>query len=121
MRALGFLFIFAAILAGVVWPWAQINFLGRDLATLEFGNLKGPVVERQTFSVSETDNPVRIRLQARYIMGAKLPQGPLPVRVVITDLEGTLLTGIISFATRNLDEPVAAAFLKALLVRPHQI
>lgn len=101
MRSLGLVLILAAIAVGLVWPWAQINLQGRAIETLQFGNLQGPIVERRTLDLTENDNPVRARFQASFVPGGALPPLKLPVKVVITDRDGTLLTGVISFPTNS--------------------
>lgn len=103
MRALGILFLFVAAGLGLVWPWAQINFLGREVATLEFGDLRGPLAERQILELARADNPVRIRFQAEYKVDGRLPPVKIPVKTVITDRDGTLLTGTVSFPTQGIE------------------
>ena len=116
MRPLGLLLIFAAICLGLLWPWYQINFQGREVETLQFGNLQSTIVERQTITLTKQDNPVRVRFLASFLVGGKLPPIKLPIKVVITDREGTLLVGIVSFPTKGRTtgpelEPIRAGTL----------
>ncbi|MEL7429477.1 MAG: hypothetical protein AAFN43_05715 [Pseudomonadota bacterium] len=103
MRTLGILFLFMAAGLGLIWPWAQINFLGREVGTLEFGALRGPIAERQVLELTQSDNPVRIRFQAEYKIDGRLPPVKIPVKTVITDVDGTLLSGMISFPTQGIE------------------
>lgn len=102
MRVVGIMFLLAGLGLGLLWPWAQANFGGNELEKLEFSNLRngGEVV---TFNATQADNPIRIRFQAKYLVGAKLPPVKIPVKVLITDREGALLTGVISFPTQGIN------------------
>jgi len=102
MRIVGVLFLLAGLGIGVLWPWAQIQFGGNELVKLEFAQVRdgGEVLN---FRATKADNPLRIRFQAKYLVGAKLPPVKIPVKVLITDREGTLLTGVISFPTQGID------------------
>lgn len=103
MRVVGVLFLLAAIGIGALWPWAQVNFFGKEVAKLDFGNLRGPVSASADFTVREEDNPIRIRFRAAYKIDGKLPPIKIPVKVLITDADGTLLSGVISFPTKGIE------------------
>lgn len=99
MRIIAFLLIAGGIGLGLVWPWAQLNLEKTNAETLAFGDLQGAVVERQTIELTEADNPIRVRFQIAYTPDGALPPVKLPVKIVITDSDGTLLTGTVSFPT----------------------
>lgn len=101
MRIVALLLIAGGIGLGLIWPWAQLNLETSQASVLEFGDLQGAVVERQTISLSEQDNPIRVRFQIAYKPGGALPPVKLPVQIVVTDSDGTLLTGTVSFSTEG--------------------
>ncbi|MDJ0613477.1 MAG: hypothetical protein QNJ29_07345 [Rhizobiaceae bacterium] len=101
MRSVGLLFLLAGLGLGLLWPWAQLNFGGREIASLEYENIRSSA-EVLSFDATSNDNPVRIRLHARYLVGAKLPPVKIPMKVLITDREGALLTGVVSFSTKGI-------------------
>ena len=101
MRVFGLLLLACGIAVGAIWPWAQLHFLGNELGKLEFSGLRQGKSEPQSIVLTRDNNRVRIRFQASYLVGAKLPPVKIPVRVVITDLDGTLLSGIVSFPTKG--------------------
>ncbi|MEM9278588.1 MAG: hypothetical protein AAGA76_08435 [Pseudomonadota bacterium] len=103
MRALGGILLMLGIGIGAVWPWAQLNFFGNKVAEIEFAKPTKDSIETRTVVLSRSDNPVRIQFQAAYQVGGKLPPVKIPVRIVITDRDGTLLSGIISFPTRGAE------------------
>lgn len=101
MRILGGVLILFALGIGVLWPWAQITLGGNELAKLEYSNIRASA-ETLSLNLTQDHNPVRIRFQAKYLVDGKLPPTKIPVRVLITDREGALLTGKISFATQGI-------------------
>ena len=103
MRLVAFLLIAGGIGLGLIWPWAQLSLDRSNAETLTYGDLQGPVVERQTITLSEQDNPIRVQFEISYKPDAALPPTKLPVKIVITDSDGTLLSGIVSFATGGRD------------------
>lgn len=56
-------------------------------------------MERQTLPLNREDNPIRVRFQIAYKPDGALPPVKIPIKVVITDRDGTLLTGTVSFPT----------------------
>lgn len=103
MRILAILMLLAALGVGVVWPRVQVQLLGNQLAELEFDTLRSarePVARE--IELSRNDNPVRIGFQAKYMVGAKLPPVSVRIKAVITDAEGTLLSGFLSFPTDGI-------------------
>jgi hypothetical protein len=104
MRILGVLLILTGLGLGIIWPWAQLNLLGNEKANLKFGSLAGSQPEQQEVTLTRADNPVRMRFRASYKVGGKLPPLKIPVKVVITDAEGTLLNGVISFPTDGIEQ-----------------
>lgn len=102
MRVFGLLLLLAGMSLGILWPWAQVNFLGDRGQSVTFGELKGHAPEQRQLFLTRDQNPVRIRFQAAYKVGAKLPPQKIPVNVEITDSDGILLTGTISFSTQGI-------------------
>ncbi|MEM7216085.1 MAG: hypothetical protein AAF423_11130 [Pseudomonadota bacterium] len=103
MKAVGILFLLMGIGIGAIWPWAQLNFLGRETDRIEFGQpLSDPPLSSSTV-LTKSDNPVRIRFSASYKVGGKLPPIKVPVKILVTDRDGALLSGIISFPTRGAE------------------
>ena len=102
MRAIGVVLFLAGLGLGFLWPWAQLNFGGSKFDELKFTQLRngGEVLG---FNVTKADNPLRIRFQIKYLVGATLPPQKIPMKVLITDREGALLTGVISFSTHGID------------------
>ncbi len=96
------LLIVIAACIGLLWPWAQLNFLGNRIAEFEFDKIQGLENWQQVIELSQADNPVRIRLKTSYQVGAKLPPLKVPVKVMISDAQGTLLSGTVSFPTRGI-------------------
>ena len=102
MRAIGFALIVIAAAIGALWPWVQLNFFGNKIKDFELDQIQNGRVWQHVIQLSETDNPVRLRLRASYIVDAKLPPLKVPVKVDISDKEGPLLTGILSFPTQGI-------------------
>ncbi|MEM9330234.1 MAG: hypothetical protein AAGA53_02845 [Pseudomonadota bacterium] len=101
MKWLGLMLLAAGIALGALWPWAQLNLFGRELARLEFGKPRFNTVSSQALELSDKDNLVRIRFQAAYSVGGKRPPVKVPFKVTVTDTDGLFLTGGISFPTRG--------------------
>ena len=102
MRAIGIIMFLAGLVLGFLWPWVQLNFGGEELEKLQFTQLRsgGEVI---SFHATKADNPLRIRFQIKYLIGATLPPQKIPMKVLITDREGALLTGVISFNTQGIE------------------
>jgi len=99
MRNIGFLLIALSAIFGLVLPWAQINFDGDDIASLEFENFNRKALHENTVLLTQDDNPVRLRFFARYKIDGLLPPIKVPIQVKVSDRQGTLLAAIISFPT----------------------
>ncbi|MGI9350377.1 MAG: hypothetical protein ACR2O3_02340 [Rhizobiaceae bacterium] len=101
MRPIGILLLALGIAIGALWPWAQLNFLGNEISRLEFPDLRRGKGISQSVALNRDHNPVRVRFHTSFLVGARLPPIKIPVNVVVTDSDGTLLSGIISFPTRG--------------------
>ncbi len=102
MKFVAFIMIAAGIAIGALWPWVQLNYMGRDLGSLKFQQPRPEAQSHESLVLTRDDNPVRIRFRAIYMLEAKLPPVKIPVKVVISDRQGTFLSGVISFSTKGL-------------------
>lgn len=101
MRKLGFIFILIALGIGLLLPWAQLNFDGEEVATINFPDFNRSEISEGTVLLKAEDNPVRIRFFAEYKVGGQLPPLKIPVTVKLSDKDGTLIGAIISFSTKG--------------------
>ena len=101
MRIIGFLFIIAGIVVGLLLPWAQLNFDGEEIAELKFASFNQTGAGEATVLLKAADNPVRIRFFAEYKVGGLLPPLKIPIQVKLSDKDGTLVGAIISFSTKG--------------------
>jgi len=99
VRNIGFLLIAFAVIFGLVLPWAQLNFDGDEIASLEFDNFNRTALHENTVLLTRADNPVRLRFFARYKIDGLLPPVKVPIQVKVSDKAGTLLGAIVSFPT----------------------
>lgn len=102
MRTIGFALIAIGVCIALLWPWAQLNFLGNKIAYLRFDEVSNGQIWQRVVELEKTSNPVRIRFQASYKVDASLPPLRFPVKVIISDAQGTLLSGILSFPTQGI-------------------
>lgn len=101
MRFLGVILLLAGLGLGVIWPMVQVRLYGNELARLQFAQLKSEAAKPKVIELSKVNNPVRVSFEASYLVGAKLPPVKIPVKVLITDADGALLSGKISFSTKG--------------------
>lgn len=103
MRTVGFLFIFIGAAIGLLLPWYQLNFLGKEISEIPFEQFNRTGAGEGTVLLKTDDNPVRVRFFAKYKVGGLLPPVEIPVQVKLSDKDGTLLGAIISFPTQGRD------------------
>ncbi len=102
MRKFAFLLIVAGLGIGAIWPWAQGNFLNDEIERVSMTGLRENGSVEAIVNLKTSDNPVRIRFLATFLPDGKLPPVRLPLTAKISDRQGTLLAGIVSFATDGL-------------------
>jgi len=99
LKKLGILFLFVGIVLGLVYPWAKVNFLGKQVAEVQLNNLDFSAKQSATFSLSTSDNPVRARFLVQYKRDAYLPPVSIPVFVRIDGPGNLIHATTVSFPT----------------------
>ncbi len=99
MRKIASFLILLGVGLAVLLPWIQSNFAGNEIVSL-------PVYDREDggwrtgiVKISPDDNPVRIRIDAKYLVDAKLPPNGLPITIRVSGADGVVLDGTISIST----------------------
>jgi len=99
LKKLGILFLFAGIALGIIYPWAKVNFLGKEITQVQLTNLNFNAKQSATFELGRADNPVRARFLIKYKRDAYLPPVSIPVFTRIDGPGNLTLATTITFPT----------------------
>ena len=102
MRKLAIFLIIAGFGLSIFLSWGQVNLFAERIDELEFTELQGTWPQGRKLELNQSDNPIRVQFQARYMVDGRLPPVRLPIKVVITDREGTLVSATLSFPTQGI-------------------
>lgn len=99
MRKFAVLCILLGIGLAALLPWAQSNLSGNEVAMLSVYERNGTGWQSGTVTLSRDDNPVRVRINAKYLVDAKLPPNGLPITIRVSGTDGVVLDGTVSLST----------------------
>jgi len=99
MRKLALLLLLAGLALVVLRPWLQTGFSGNEIASFNLFERKGEGWKSAAVTLSPSDNPFRLRINASFVVDAKTRPVKLPLKVRISGADGVVLDGTVSLKT----------------------
>ncbi len=99
MRKLALLLILAGLALVVLRPWLQTGFSGNEIASFNLFERQGEGWKSAAVTLSPSDNPFRLRINASFVVDAKIRPVKLPLKVRISGADGVVLDGTVSLKT----------------------
>jgi len=103
MRLIAILCILGGVGVGFIWPWAQLNFFNDEITRIELSGLRENGSTEAILELKKSDNPVRVRFQASFLVGARLPPLRIPLYAKVSDKDGTLFATVINLPTKGIE------------------